>query len=139
MYIYSSKVIWLFYYYISFIHLVQKITGGYSNPTTVNIYDEDGSFLANCPNLPDERVAHTMDGNILCGGLFTNTSRTCLQFNAGNWTQFQVLKKERFHHSSWKRHTGEIVLMGGRGSLQTSEFVTSNGSIDGFALKYKTE
>ena len=80
-----------------------------------------------------------MDENILCGGLFTNTSKSCLQFNAGNWTQFQVLQKERFHHSSWKRHTGEIVLMGGRGSLQTSEFVTSNGSIDGFALKYKTE
>jgi len=109
-----------------------------SNISTVEVQTKNGEHIC-LKDLPENelRIGHTMDGNMLCGGL--HTRRSCLQLNYGNWTQIQNLREERYHHSSWKRRSGDIVLLGGRGSLSTSEIVDINGSTDGFELRYQTD
>jgi len=98
------------------------------------------------PDLPDCRLGHTLDGNMLCGGSNcvkrdTTTQTTCLyRNNEFTWESYPwSMKAARYNHVSWKRPDGAVQLMGGyKSSGYTSEVVTSSGSVDGFPMKYYT-
>jgi len=121
------------------------ITGGSIGPKSVETLNADGTPQANSnwPDLPDCRLGHTLDGNMLCGGTGcdkrdTTTQTTCLHLNnEHSWKSYPWrMKAARYNHLSWKRPDGAIQLMGGyRRSGYTSEVVTPSGSVDGFRMK----
>ena len=63
------------------------ITGGSGNNSkSVEAVRGDGKSHCKMPNLPDQRIGHTIDGDILCGG--ENTKYSCMQFKALNQIKF---------------------------------------------------
>ena len=104
---------------------------------SVEALNSDGTPLCALADLPEPRLVHTMDGNILCGGY--ETKKSCMKFEAGSWTQYgETLQQERSFHISWRRPDGGIQLMGG--SLNgTSEVVRGLQSQNGFEMKYETK
>merc|ERR1712232_453015 len=90
------------------------------------------------PDLPGEgKHVHTVDGLTACGGDSTSTSmRSCLTLTDGTWETSTTLRRERHWHSSWASPSG-VILLGGDGSLRTSERIQDDGtSTDSFSLKY---
>jgi len=118
------------------------VTGGSPGESakTAEALSSDGTPLCFLPNLPNDRRAHTMDGDLLCGGLTQASKDTCLKFENGGWTEFswKLLAKRRFH-VSWKRADGKVMLLGGLNNGYTTELVTEDGSLEGFPMKYETE
>jgi len=113
------------------------VTGGRNEKRDVETVRNDGTSDCRIPDLPDERIGHSMDGKIICGG--QNTGNSCLKFEDGSWIAFPwKLKQKRAYHVSWKRQEN-VILMGGRDSPESSEVVSDYGSQTGFPLKYKTE
>ena len=79
-----------------------------------------------------------MTEKFLCGGWATKYS--CMFYESGVWNTFSwSLKQPRYAHVAWKRPDGGIQIMGGQDSVQTSEIVSTSGSIEGFDLKYRAE
>ena len=73
----------------------------------------------------------------MTGGL---SMTTCIKWSpaSGTWTQSHTLRQSRSGHVSWSTSSG-VYLMGGWGSLRTSEKVKIDGSVEeGFVLKYDT-
>ena len=96
------------------------------------------------PPLPDTRISHSMDGDILCGGLWVHNpdvQTTCMKFSAeeGSWTYSHTLQEKRVGHSSWVTGDG-LVLMGGWMSPTTSEILSIGGGqgVPLFTMEYKT-
>ena len=58
--------------------LVTGGNGSYSK--VVEVIRGDGKPHCKMPSLPDERIGHTIDGDVLCGGI--KTKKSCLQFKA---------------------------------------------------------
>ena len=83
---------------------------------------------------------HTQSGLTACGG-DVNDTRSCIKFEEGSWTTLtDNLVEQRYYHSSWINPDGDILLIGGRSSLTTTEIVYQNGTtIRSFDLKYSTE
>ena len=90
--------------------------------------------------MPQSKYHYTQSGLTACGGLDSDTRRSCIKFEDGSWTTLtDNLVEERYSHSSWINPDGDILLIGGSGSLTTTEIVSQNGtSIRSFDLKYDT-
>ena len=91
------------------------------------------------PSIPGSpRVWHTLTGTILCGGVYPDTSKSCLELqpNGAGWLPFSTpLTESRLAHSQWDSPDG-VVLLGGYYSGSSTELVSSTGSISQFSLKY---
>ena len=111
--------------------------GGNLGEKSVEALRSDGTPLCKMPDLPEIRIYHTMDGDILCGGSLTDTS--CLHYGSEGWTKYGWnLLQKRVDHVTWRRPDDSLQIMGGYYSKKTSEIVTSGGSQIGFDLQYKT-
>ena len=121
------------------LYLAIIVTGSYdSNGQSVEVLRDDGSTLCSLPNLPDNNYGHTQSGLVTCGGAYGYTERSCYNFSSGVWTKSHSLKHPRYWHSSWSSPAGTL-LMGGTGSLTTTELLTDDGqSTELFSLKYQT-
>jgi len=116
------------------------LAGGKDDYRSVEALNADGSPLCTLADLPDDRVAHKMEGDLLCGGYYPETKTSCIYYHEGQWkTNNWSLLYRRDGHTLWKRSDG-IQLLGGRPFPlgNTSEVVTSSGSHKGFDLKYDT-
>ena len=84
------------------------------------------------PSIPGSpRVWHTLTGTILCGGVYPGTSTSCLELqqNGDGWRDFSsTLTESRLAHSAWD-YPGGVVLMGGYYSGDSTELVSSSGSV----------
>ena len=103
------------------------ISGGSDTSTSVEVFVPSTGQSCSLPPLPDSRWSHTSDGLYICGG---QNTPSCLHFSSGQWNISHTLVVERRWHSSWQTDQG-IVLMGGYGSLNTSEVVPTAGGQGG--------
>ena len=90
--------------------------------------------LQDIPGSP--RVWHTLTGTILCGGVYPDTSKSCLELqpNGAGWTPYSTqLTESRLAHSAWESPSG-VVLLGGYYSGDTTELVMSYDSISQFIM-----
>ena len=99
----------------------------------------DKSWIS-LPSIPyNPREWFTLTENVICGGVFPGTSRSCLQLSesGGGWKDYSTeLLEPRISSVSWDSPLG-IILMGGYGrSGDTTELVTSSGTSNSFRLKY---
>ena len=103
-------------------------------------FPSDGTTCT-LPPLPQIRRGHTVDNNILCGGIGTHDS--CLKWSpdTGTWEELLTLDVARYNHVSWTPGNGiGTYLIGGQASGDTTTHITPEGSQEpGFELKYVTE
>ena len=91
--------------------------------------------------LPSPRSRHTINTvnnkPVICGG--EGNSRSCIEFSDGSWSDYySPLIYGRTEATSWVTAQG-LVLMGGWGSLKTTEILTGVGSSrEEFGLKFNT-
>ena len=94
------------------------------------------------PSIPlPPRVWHTQTGNVICGGIFPETSNNCLELaeNGHGWQPYsKPFKTPRAAHSAWQSPSGDIVLMGGYFGPKSTENVTAVDSSNGFPLNSST-
>jgi len=117
------------------------VTGGNSAGTSVDLLFNNGSYYCGLPNLPEYRFGHSQNGFVTCGGHPSSyTRKSCLTFVDGEWQQTHYpLLEERNWFSSWVSSNGGIYLIGGTGSLNTSEVIDSSGNtVSGFDLTDST-
>ena len=76
---------------------------------------QSGKVIQKCylPDMPEKRNEHTVDANIVCGGLNT-PHNNCITLTEGEWKHHYLIS-ERFAHSSWKVCTGVVLLGSYRG------------------------
>ena len=93
------------------------------------------------PQFSEERLGHSQDGALTCGGKYT---KTCVTWNplSGTWKLSHTLTgtENRMDHVSWETASG-VYLIGGyyTKSRWTSERVNKDGSVvESFRLKYET-
>ena len=85
------------------------------------------------------KYRHTQSGLTACGGI--RSASNCIKFEEGSWTTLtdNLLERPRVDHSSWINPDGDILLIGGSYSDNTTEIVYQDGtSIRSFDLKYRT-
>ena len=73
--------------------------------------------------MPEKRYGHTVDSNIICGGISFDTDTildTCISLSEGEWKETHKLTVKRSGHASWHVCEG-VVLFGG--SRDTAELV----------------
>ena len=127
----------------SFIISAVFITGGEgAAEQSAEIYHPDRDNHCVLPDLPDHREHHTQDGSLVCGGLYT--PRSCRRWNAdtGTWDLVtEALTESRAYHISWTPVDGSVTyLMGGGGSVTTSDAIHKNNSVtSSFPLQHRTE
>ena len=117
--------------------------GAFDTPTSAEVLFTNGSSICELPVMPRAKIYHTQSGLNACGGSRgdNDNRRNCIKFEDGSWTTLtDNLVEERSSHSSWVSPDGDILLIGGSGSLTTTEIVYQNGtSIRSFDLKYSTQ
>ena len=130
----------LFLYFLAII-----VTGGGPEGSfrSVEAFNADLTPLCALADLPDNRIAHTMEGDMLCGGSGATNKATwtsCINYDKGQWkTHEWSLLHRRSAHIHWKTDSNEHLLLGGFGtSRNTSEIVTITGSQIGFDFKHDT-
>ena len=122
------------------------ITGGNDAEQSAEIFLPWQNSTCEPPQLPDERLFHVQAGNTLCGGLWSPTRRSCIQWSVqqGGWVTLPLnLTEERADSSVWRvSQDNSLVIMGGRHSAarETSETVSSDGDSTRrtFNMKYPT-
>jgi len=118
------------------------VTGGDGAYRDAEILFTNGTSLCSLPDMPQLKEWHTQSGLTTCGGYLSNINDalSCLKFVAGSWTTLtDSLLYPRFDHSSWVTPNGDIILIGGYESPNTTEIVYQNGtSIRSFDLMYET-
>ena len=117
------------------------MTGGYNTETSAELISTNGTSICGLPKMSQSKRVHSQSGLTACGGGgYGNEKRSCIKFVAGSWTTLNDnLLFERYDHSSWITPDGDILLIGGGGSFNTTEIVYQNGtSIKSFDLKYDT-
>ena len=115
------------------------ISGGYGSSTIVEVISPSSNVSCSVPDLPQPRYGHTMNNNIVCGGVGgTDTKTSCYQLSSAGWTRSHTLKYGKVLHSSWEVEDG-IILLGGSGSGTTSEIAKWDGTTEElFSMKYDT-
>ena len=117
------------------------ITGGFG--ASVEIYHPDQNTSCVLHDLPDWRDDHTQDRELLCGGGWRGTRRSCLRWNSdtGAWDLVsESLKEKRQYHTSWTPSDGSVTYLMGGGYHRTSEIIDKdNGVTSSFPLQHKTE
>ena len=116
------------------------LDGSHTGLNTVELFLPSEGTSCSLPPLPGYRYAHTLDNNILCGGMVID----CLKLNpnTGSWEQLVTMSQLRNYHVSWTPNNGiGTYLMGGERPLQkTTTLVKADGTLaNTFALKYKTQ
>ena len=97
------------------------ILSGGQDSNTVGVFDSNTGDTCYLPSLPGVTYGHTHHGAIVCGG--EGEPQTCLAFSSGNWVPSHTLVEKRIFHSGWEFAQG-LLLMGGYGSLNTTEIVS---------------
>ena len=122
------------------------VTGGSGTETSSEVLFINGSSICELPPISQSKYSHTQSGLTACGGdnwpgSGSNTSRSCIKFEAGSWTTLtDNLVERRYGHSSWINPNGDTFLIGGIGSPSTTEIVYQDGtSIRSFDLKENTK
>ena len=126
---------------------VALITGGWlaNDHRSVEVYSNNIQCNQLLPDLPEERLDHTLDyvdGRILlCGGY--NTGKSCLEMNNNtfSWNNHSYLSEGRYYFDSIVSG-GQLLLVGGIGSPYTTESSTpriSSNWTNGFDLVEGTE
>ena len=118
------------------------ITGGRGTEQSAEMFLPWLNTTCELPSLPDKRYDHVQSGNTLCGGFYSSTQRSCLQWRQGGWATLPVtLAEKRWGSSVWGTEEG-LVIMGGSGAAarQTSETVSSDGAntVTSFKMKRPT-
>ena len=118
------------------------ITGGTGRRSS-EIYNRATESSCSLPLFNEERVGHSQNGGLTCGGGVDGSSAltNCVKWNptSGTWDQFdRELNEPRISHVSWETASG-VYLMGGGLSPKTSEKVTEDGSEFSFDMKYDTQ
>ena len=102
----------------------------------------NGTFICELTEISQsKRFFHSQSGQTVCGG-WGSDSRNCKKFQSGSWTTLtENLLFERNFHSSWETPSGDVLLIGGVGSPNTTEIVSlENGtSKRSFDLKYNIQ
>jgi len=117
------------------------VTGGNNALTSVDLLFNNGSYYCGLPNLPDNRIAHSQNGFVTCGGSYSSyTRKSCLTFVDGEWQQTHYpLLEDRYYFSSWQTSNHGIYLIGGSESSYTSEVIDADGNTEsGFDLTDST-
>ena len=117
------------------------MTGGYGTDTSAEVLFTNGSSICELPQMSQSKYDHSQSGLIAFGGSYEiDTMRSCIKFEDGSWTTLtDNLVELRTRHSSWINPDGDILLIGGAYSKNTTEIVYQNGtSIRSFDLKYET-
>ena len=115
------------------------MTGGVGTETSAEVLFTNGSSICELPQMSQSKYDHSQSGLIACGGSYEiDTMRSCIKFEDGSWTTLtDNLVELRTRHSSWINPDGDILLIGGSGSLTTTEIVYQDGtSVRSFDLKY---
>ena len=118
------------------------MSGGYGALTSSEVLFTNGSFICELPKMSQSqsRYAHTQSDLTACGDYTSGSGnhRNCIRFEDGSWTTLtDNLVEMRADHSSWINPDGDILLIGGAYSKNTTEIVYQNGtSIRSFDLKY---
>ena len=106
------------------------------------IYIPSTNETFDLPEIPgNPRLWHTLTGNIICGGVFPDTSNNCLELteSGDGWIDYSTpFEPGRMAHSAWQSPDGDIVLMGGYLGPTTSDFVTSIDTRSAFAMNSST-
>ena len=113
------------------------VSGGWG----VEVISPSGGVSCQLPSLEgDERVYHTQEGGLLCGGgWFSHTVTTCLRLAGPGWETSHQLQTQRFYHASCQLEPGVLLLGGGGGHGHTTELVRAEGGTElMFTLKYNT-
>ena len=110
------------------------ITGGYDTGTIVEVIFGNGTHCT-LPSLPHGRIWHSQSGLTACGGSDSPARETCTTFSSGAWATSHNLMEKRLRHVSWNSPTG-IMLLGGLGSEQTTELLSSTSTSAQFDLPY---
>ena len=118
--------------------LIAVLISGGENDKSAEIYLPTSNTGCSLPELPEEREYHTQNGDLACGGSSRDTGTSCVMWANGSWTTSHILNQRREYHVSWATASG-VYLMGGEYSMQTSELVKEDNSVEsGFDLKYPT-
>ena len=117
------------------------ISGGFGNrpKVEVEVISPGGNVSCSAPDLPQPRYGHTMNNNIVCGGVGgTDTRTSCDQLTSAGWNKSHTLKYRRSGHCSWEVEDG-IILLGGSLSGTTSEIAKWDGTTEElFSMQYNT-
>ena len=140
---------------VDFVLAAVIITGGIERwrmnvEQSAELYHPRSKSACVLPDLPDERVFHTQDGSLLCGGgdrfgKGEDTRRSCRRWNpdTGFWEiMTESLTEPRLRHTSWTPTKGSVTYLMGGWSDNTSEVVDlnkANGITSTFPLKHDTE
>ena len=121
------------------------ITGGLID-VGVKTYSEElflPSAGTSCtlPLFPNERIRHTVDNNILCGGAWSKDTCLIWRPDSGSWEKLLTLNVLRYQHVSWTPVPGMgTYLMGGAGSPFTTTLIKDDGTQEpAFPLKFRTQ
>jgi len=123
------------------------VTGGASEKAviSVEVLNNDGTPLCMLSDLPNERLLHTMNNDMLCGGGNELPMASCLQYTDGGWKEYtSYTHKKKMYHVSWLRPDGGVQLIGGWGDGRQEEheptvIVKGSSSKPGFKTKHHTE
>jgi len=123
------------------------VTGGASEKAiiSVEVLNNDGTPLCMLSDLPNERLLHTMNNDMLCGGGNELPMASCLQYTDGGWKEYtSYTHKKKIYHVSWLRPDGGVQLIGGWVAGRQEEhdptvIVKGSSSKPGFKTKHHTE
>ena len=117
------------------------ITGGFGAKKLAEIYHPERNSYCKLVDLPEDRWHHTQDGDLLCGGWYTNKSCRRWNTDTGAWDLVtESLTEKRWDHISWTPADGSVTyLMGGYTSDNTSDVIDNDGSVStSFPLRNST-
>ena len=115
------------------------ITGGLSSKKVVELYNPLSQRACPLPDLPEWTFTHSQCGNLLC------YEKSCLKMNStGSFSPAPVsLLQNRWRHLCWSLPGGggDVMLLGGSRSPNTTEVISSNfnSTKPSWDLKYKAE
>jgi len=123
------------------------VTGGASEKAiiSVEVLNNDGTPLCMLSDLPNERLLHTMNNDMLCGGGNELPMASCLQYTDGGWKEYtSYTHKKKIYHVSWLRPDGGVQLIGGWVAGRQEEhdptvIVKGSSSKPGFKTKHHTQ
>ena len=124
--------------------LAVLITGG-GSLNTAELFLPTAGTSCTLPSSHQDRDGHTLDNQILCGGVLVSSMESCLQWSpdTGTWEELLTLDAGRFFHVSWTPASGTgtyLIGGGGNGNEMTTTFITPDGGQEtGFPLKYDTQ
>ena len=95
--------------------------------------------------MPEKTWYHTLNGFLSCGGVSALAGQTdlhCTNYRPerGDWQEEPYsLSRARYHHASWSLSSGQVMLLGGSVSPNTTELINpGQNSSPAFSLGHDT-